>query len=359
MSFVTRALGFVALVLGLAGMPCAAAAKTILVFAPHPDDEALVAAGQVRAAVAAGHTVKIIVLTNGDFQGVDAGLARQGESVAGAQILGLTEQDVIFLGYPDGATMQIYNAPSPTDIITSNAGQTQTYGNRGMGGMDYHRFRFGSPGAYNRVTVEQDVRTLITELQPDEIYTVSHFDTHPDHQATAVFVTEALVALKRSGAALSTKLYQGIVWTPSQDNWPDAGGCSPGTPFPPPQMETQLEWKRALRAVVDANLKCQAIGAYTSQATPHLLSFARKDEFFWLSDFGVNLALSAQVTASSEASAAQGRMKAVDGFVDGANHDAAREWVSANQLAGAWLQLDWSAPVSVAQVNLHDRPLGG
>jgi LmbE family N-acetylglucosaminyl deacetylase len=352
-----RAVYLGALILALATFAQAAAAKTILVFSPHPDDEALVAAGHVRAALAAGHTVKIVVVTNGDFQGVQAGLMRQGESVAAAQILGLTEQDVIFLGYPDGALMQIYGAPSPTEIVTSNAGQTQTYGSRGLGGMDYHRFRFGAPGAYNRVTLEQDIRTLLDEYRPDEIYTVSHFDMHPDHQATAILVTEGLVALKRSGVALATRLHQGIVWTPSQDNWPDAGGCSPDTAFPPPQMETPLEWKRLLRAVVAANLKCQAIAAFSSQATPHLLSFARKDEFFWVNDFGANLALSAQVTASSE-NIGQSRLKAVDGLVDGAHRDPAREWVSAGELAGAWIQLDWSAPASVSQVNLHDRPLG-
>jgi len=122
-------------------------------------------------------------------------------------------------------------------------------------------------------------------------------------------------------------------------------------------MQTQLEWKRTLRAVVPADLKCQVIGAYTSQVTTHLLSFARKDEFFWLNDFGANLAITATVTASSE-NTAQGRLRAVDGFVDGAPHDGTREWVSANQLSGAWIQLDWAAPVSVAQVNLHDRPDG-
>jgi LmbE family N-acetylglucosaminyl deacetylase len=338
-----------------------AAAKTILVVAPHPDDEALIAAGTVAAAVAAGHTVKIVVVTNGDFAGVENGLARQGESVASAQLLGLTEQDVIFLGYPDGALMTIYNAPSPSDIITSNAGQTQTYGTRGMGGMDYHRLRFGSPGAYNRVTMEQDVRALLEEFRPDEIYTVSHFDTHPDHHATGILVTEALAALKRSGAALATKLHQGIVWVPGQEGvWPNtgAGTCSPDTPFPAPQMATQLEWKRTLRATVLGNLKCQAIQAFASQANPHLLSFARKDEGFWVSDFGANLALTAQVTASSE-SVTQGRMRAVDGIVSGAHHDAAREWVSASQLGGAWIQLDWPAAVSVSQVNLYDRPQGG
>jgi LmbE family N-acetylglucosaminyl deacetylase len=361
MNLVARAISFGALILALAGSASVAAAKTILVFGPHPDDETLVAGGRVAAAVAAGDTVKIVVVTNGDFNGVERGLARQGDSVAAAQVLGLTEQDVIFLGYPDGSMMQIYDAASPTDVITSNAGQTQTYGNRGMGGMDYHRFRFGSPGPYNRVTMEQDIRTLLADYRPDEVYTVSHFDTHTDHQVTALLVTEALAALKRADATLSTKLLQGIVWVPSSQTptWPDAGGCAPNTPFPPPQIDTQLEWKRTLRAVVLANLKCQAINAHVNSVSDWLLSFARKDEFFWVSDFGANLALTAQVTASSENGANQGRMKAVDGLVDGAPHDATREWVSASQLAGAWIQLDWPAPVSVAQVNLYDRPLGG
>src|SRR6266850_471996 len=359
MRLVIRALFLGAAILACALLPQFAAAKTILVFAPHPDDETLVAAGRVRAAVLAGDTVKIVVVTAGDSSGgVDEAARRAGESVAAAQLLGLTEQDVIFLGYPELGLLQIYNAASPTDVITSKAGQTQTYGNRGLGGMDFHRYRFGSPGPYNRVTMEQDIRTLLNDYQPDEVYTASHFDTHPDHLVTALLVTEALVSLKRSGTALSTKLYQGIVWPPTSDNWPEAGGCAPNVPFPALQMQTQLEWKRTLRAVVAGDLKCRAIDAYPSQVTTHLLSFARKDEFFWLSDFGVNLAITAQVSASSEASA-NSRMSAVDGFADGAPHDATREWVSAGQLAGAWIQLNWSTSVSVAQVNLYDRPLGG
>src|SRR5438067_10555840 len=148
MTFLARAVSLGALILALIGLPQFALAKTILVFAPHPDDEALIAAGRVRAAVLAGDTVKIIVVTNGDAQtgGVDAGLRREGESVAAAQLLGLTdEQNVIFLGYPDASMLDIYNAASPSAVITSAAGQTQTYGNRGLGGKDFHSFRFGSP----------------------------------------------------------------------------------------------------------------------------------------------------------------------------------------------------------------------
>ena len=294
---------------------------------------------------------------------------REGESVAAAQVLGLTEQDVIFLGYPDGSMLDIYNAASPTQVFTSAAGQTSTYGNRGLGGMDYHSYRYGSPGPYNHATVSGDIQALLTTYMPDEIYTTGNFDTHPDHQATDLFVTEALVALKRSGVALSSKLHQSIVWVPAAGQWPDptgAGGCAPSVPFPQPQMDIQLDWNRLLRFAVPkemqssdptVNLKCRAITQDQSQLTPWLLSFARKDEFFWMSDFGTNLAITAQVTVSSENTAnSQGGLKAVDGVIDGAPHDPAREWVTANELSGAWIQLSWPSAVSIAEVNLYDRP---
>ena len=88
--------GALTLFLALAGLPSVAAGKTIIVFAPHPDDEALIAAGRVRAGLTSGATVKVVVVTNGDVGGVASGLAREGESVAAVQLLGLTEQDAIF-----------------------------------------------------------------------------------------------------------------------------------------------------------------------------------------------------------------------------------------------------------------------
>src|SRR2546425_5237764 len=220
MSLVGRAVSLGALILALV-VPSVAAAKTIMIFGPHPDDEALIAAGRMRAAVTAGDTVKVVVVTNGDINGVQSGLRREGESVAAAQLLGLTEQDVIFLGYTDGSILDIYNSPSPIDIITSAAGQTSTYGNRGLGGMDFHSYRYHSAGPYNHVTVAGDIQALLTTYLPDEIYTLSSYDVHRDHQPTALFVTEALVSLKRSGFALSSKLYQSIVHVPALGNWPD------------------------------------------------------------------------------------------------------------------------------------------
>ncbi|MGA9544730.1 MAG: PIG-L family deacetylase, partial [Candidatus Sulfotelmatobacter sp.] len=44
------------------------AQKRILVFAPHPDDEALMASGVIYSALQNGDTVNVVVMTNGDSQ---------------------------------------------------------------------------------------------------------------------------------------------------------------------------------------------------------------------------------------------------------------------------------------------------
>ena len=72
---------------------------------------------------------------------------------------------------------------------------------------------------------------------------------------------------------------------------------------------------------------------------------------------GANIGLVATVTDSSE-NAAQGQqgIKAIDGVIDGYPGDYTKEWSTLGQLAGAWIQLNWSSPVQVSQVVLWDRP---
>jgi LmbE family N-acetylglucosaminyl deacetylase len=362
--------------------PSSAAAKNILVVGAHPDDEILMAAGRSRTALLNGDSITVVVVTNGDFTGGTAtGIAREGQSVSAAQALGLVEHQVVFLGYPDGSMRTIYDATSGTQVFTSAAGQTATYGTRGLGGMDYHHYLYGVAGPYSRDTVIGDLQAVMLNFQPDEIYTHSDFETHPDHVATSLFVTEALVSLKRSGVDLRTKLYHSIVWMPGAGstvtpNWPQltSTGWTPYAPFlawsspctPGDCTDlTQMEWERAIRFVQPAemqspdqttNLKSIALSLNGGTA-PWFLSFVRKDEFFWLEDFGVNLATTAQVTASSEnAAGGQGALKAVDGVISGEPSVPGAEWASNGELGGAWIQLAWASPVRIAQVNLYDRP---
>ena len=379
----SRSLAALAWALALTAAPSGAYAKTILVVAAHPDDEVIMAAGRIAAARAAGDIVKVVLVTNGDIDGVASGLTRQGEAVQSALTLGLVESDVIFLGYPDGSSRRIYDATSGTQVFTSAAGRTATYGTRGLGGMDYHRYLFGVAGPYNRNTMLGDFRALLANFRPDEVYTHHGFDAHGDHEAVAHFLTEALLALKRSGDDLQTKVFGSIVWMYAQaqgvaigqyGNWPQlsASGWTPLVPILPWSTGcvagdcldlTSLEWNRAQRFVQPPSMQTTSQASNLKAAAlpfagDWFISWVRRDEFFWLNDFGTNVAATAQVSASSQdVAGGHGAARVIDGILGSIPDypDSGKEWVTLGQLAGAWIQLDWAAPVRVAQVNLYDR----
>src|SRR5690606_10583380 len=86
-----------------------AQAAGLLVVAPHPDDDLLIASGVIAAAKARGEQVVVVFVTNGDASGVSAGRLRQDEAVLSqTQHLGTTEDDLIFLSYPDGQLQTLF-----------------------------------------------------------------------------------------------------------------------------------------------------------------------------------------------------------------------------------------------------------
>jgi LmbE family N-acetylglucosaminyl deacetylase len=348
--------------------------RSVLVVAPHPDDESLMAAGVIRRAISEGDSVVVAIMTNGDFTGTATGHIRQGESVAAMSVLGLAEDHVVFLGYGDGSLLTLSNSTSDTTVFRSAAGQTQTYGSRGLGRRDYHSHAHGVPGPYSRRTILQDLSDLLVTVEPDDIYTTSFHESHSDHRATHLLVVAALAGLRQRGVNLPVRLHESFVHEPCQFCdpavvWP-MPAFTPSVPFPkPPHLSsTPMLWNRIesipvplemQRTSTATNMKYQAIARYRSQTgnNPRLFAFVKKNEFFWITDHGLNLALTASVTVSSEnaASQQQGR-KAVDQIVSGLPVDAKREWATVGQLGGAWIRLSWARPVVVSQVVLHDRP---
>jgi len=133
-----------------------------------------------------GEPVRVIYMTNGDKYGVTAGYQRQFEAV-NAQVnhLGMIEDDLIFLGYPDGYLDTIFQGyTEESDLFIAPNGQSATYGNRGLGLIDYHFYRFGFPAAYNRHNILLDLEDIISSFRPDHIFIVTEFDTHYDHSTT-------------------------------------------------------------------------------------------------------------------------------------------------------------------------------
>src|SRR6185295_7529962 len=193
-----------------------ATAKNIMIFAPHPDDEALMTAGIIADGISRADTVTVVVMTNGDFRGVSMGYTRLQESVTAMGYLGLNDQKVVFLGYGDGHTLDIYQSTSDTAVFTSPAGQTHTYGDQGLGHMDYHRYRTGSSATYTKANIRSDVEAILQAVRPRDVYITGIYDDHPDHRATGSFVTDAVAKLRRLGTGSVQRIHEGLVHAPCE-----------------------------------------------------------------------------------------------------------------------------------------------
>jgi LmbE family N-acetylglucosaminyl deacetylase len=274
-----------------------ALAGGLLVVAPHPDDDLLIASGLIANAKARGDQVKVVFMTNGDFTGEMIGGVRQGEAVNAQTLhLGTLETDLIFLGYPDGGLQNIYaNHPDITDAYTGPNNRSTTYGSRGLGMADYHTHQFGVPALYNRANIAIDLQSIIATFQPDHIVTTSGYDMHPDHAITFQLVKQAINDTIAAVPGYNPALHQGIVWSDyiyEIPRWPAPIDPTGYHTTLPEIFDVTLPW--AARESIEvpqamqspdllANPKYLAIDSHTSQGGgPSFLGrFVHKDEIFW------------------------------------------------------------------------------
>ncbi len=286
----------------------------LVVVAPHPDDETLIAGGVLMAARARGARVAVIVVTNGDFTCERNGHVRETETVDAMATLGVAEADIHFLGYPDGWLAELGGEPLPPVERRAADGSctkgTGTYGERGADGRDEHTARTGKPGAYVAAELEEDLASLLARLRPRDLYVTHPLDTHPDHAATYSYVRRALEHV----TGPLPRLHRAIVHAGAC--WPNGRGlsepCPPivshdlGAPLPalPDPYGAYIPSERM--PVGDPGRKLAAIAKYSSQlgADPDhdwLTAFARSDEPFWPEDLTCSGAPARHCVASAEA----------------------------------------------------------
>lgn len=338
----------------------------IMIFAPHPDDEALFAAGLIKRAIDDGEKVIVVNVTNGDSLGKIYGQGRICESVESMQLLGLNTDNHIFMGYGDVTLYNLYNAESDDEIIPSFVGTT-TYGVPNYI-QDFHSLLYGAPGEYTRRTIISDIKAILRIYKPDDIFTTSLYDWHDDHSALYFLIVKAILEYKQEIQSYSPKLYESLVWAPGvYDNWPTIDkDPDPILPFsePPYLATTPLRWEFVDSISVPSsmlivprpqNLKYKAIGLYKSQANEFLYSFVKSNEFFWVRDFN-NIATLANVSVSSEnTSTGQLGKSAVDSIIGGYPSFTKNEWATVGELNGAWIKLSWDREYLVNNIILYDR----
>ena len=259
--------------------------ERILVIAPHCDDETLSCGGVISRAVRDGAKVKVVMVTNGDgyyevvrrlgLAGAKSyigfGLKRQKESRAALRLLGVRDDDAIFLGYPDRGTVAMW---------LSNWSPDKPFRSR------YTRcsrspyadcFRPGTP--YCGTALLSDLMDIIGSYRPTTIYYPHPSDQHSDHWAVHCFVTQALYEL-----GMLDKVRTGL-YLVHRGDWPIPQGLHPTLPMRPPAALTDIgtRWYESRLSRAEIAQKLKAVQMYRSQLAilgDFLRSFDRKSELF-------------------------------------------------------------------------------
>ena len=170
------------------------AADRVLVLAPHPDDESIATGGLLQEARDAGAQLRVVVLTDGDnnpwpqrwvekhwrIEAADRsrwGERRRAEARAAMRILGMTEDQMRFLGLPDTGL---------TDLLMQAQPQ-----------------------------VIEVLREQFAEFAPTVLVMPALSDRHPDHSAAHIL---ARVALAKCGCSMPLILTFGVHGNAPDDN---------------------------------------------------------------------------------------------------------------------------------------------
>jgi len=143
------------------------------VFAPHPDDETLGCGGTIAKKIAEGYDVLVVIMTDGRYAFLKTmGLTsdptpeevkeiREEEAKKAVRILGVPEENLIFLNFVDGTLQN------------------------------------------NMEEAEKKITEILEEKHPVEVYFPHKNDYHPDHQTAYQIVKNSITKL-----GISAKMYQ-------------------------------------------------------------------------------------------------------------------------------------------------------
>ncbi len=203
------------------------AAKNLII-APHCDDELLAVGGVMQELLQKSQSVKVVFLTNGDGFGWSArrtfkrplissksyralGVMRQQEAINAMQKIGLSSEDIIFLGYPDKGLKYLWQG---------NWGTDQAYFSKYTSTLrNPYLISYKKEQTYTGINLFNDLRTILEEYQPDRIFAPSPYDKHPDHWASYIFLKYALADFKRKDH-IKREIYQYLVhWSGKLKNY--------------------------------------------------------------------------------------------------------------------------------------------
>ena len=259
----------------------------LLILAPHPDDEVICCGGLIQQAIARQLPVRVVFLTYGDNNEWSfllyrkhpiffpssirrMGLLRHEEAIAASRVLGLSPEHLVFLGYPDFGTLNIWNSHwrdrPPFHSMLTRAAQVP-YANA------MH------PGApYKGEAVLNDLTTILREFRPTKVFVSHPGDYMPDHRALYLFTRVALWNLEQE---MHPEVYPYLVHF---KRWPKPRRYDPTRWLEPPRVFAHsVAWQTHRLQPAEVEQKRLALRAHRTQygySARYLLSFVKPNELF-------------------------------------------------------------------------------
>ncbi|MCL5292732.1 MAG: PIG-L family deacetylase [Actinobacteria bacterium] len=268
---------------GVKPLPSIPPGSSVVVLAPHPDDETLSLGGWLASAAAKGATVRAILLTNGDAFTLETaqtlkrfevkpadyirnGELRQIESLRATRALGYAS-DLQFLGFPDRGTAEIWRNNWLTPFKSPFTQVDRSPYKRSF-----------KPGAlYEGRIIGNELAELFARYQPDFVIMPNRLETHPDHYAANLFGTMALTdpAITKKPVVVEYIVHRG--------GYPFPYGFHPYAFLPPPEklLNVGLDWRSVILDSLAKSKKARALVQYRSQfffASYDIAGFYRRNE---------------------------------------------------------------------------------
>jgi len=212
--------------------------ERILVFSPHPDDETIGVGGYIAESISKKAEVWIVLITDGNKHNLKN--QRYKEFKSATSILGVPEDHLIFLNYPDGALKR-----------------------------------------QNLAQVKLSFEEIVLRINPQIIFAPHPLDRHPDH-STAGQIIEELLSSKKE-----VQLYFYLV---HHNRYPKPKKFAPERHLLPPvrMIVGDKSWQRFMLSPEIRDQKLRAVLQYKTQLNHYrnpflrslLLGLVRENELF-------------------------------------------------------------------------------
>jgi LmbE family N-acetylglucosaminyl deacetylase len=240
---------------------------SLLIVAPHPDDESLCCGGIIDSARRIGARVSIVWVTFGDGFTWDAMVVerklrpragtykelaalRESEARAAAAVLNVESDSLYFLGYPDRGVLALlldYYYPGTPWRSKFTGEHSVAYEDALDRGADY-----------DGENLERDFQTVLERVQPTLVLAPSPQDTHPDHRGAGILVWRAMSS--RDG------LHKTRYWiVHGGHGWPKPRAHRPDLPEDVAPRGIGMQWEQFALDPAARDAKLRAVKSHRTQ----------------------------------------------------------------------------------------------